>query len=148
MKKHLDREWLQREWIERHRLLRDIAAECGVSKQAVQQQAEKVGLKYLHPAERIDVSWLREQVEGEGRAQADIGREVGLSGSRISILCCRHGIKRPRQTKEERAARQRYYQNTRYRTDPEYRAMKKATAARWRKEHPAPLPRETEGRIR
>lgn len=140
MKEHLDRKWLQREWIEKHRLLKDIAAECGVSKEAVRQQAAKFGLKYLSPTERIDALWLREQVECKRRTQKDIGHEIGLSKDAVGILCRRHGIKRTQMSPAERLNRRtenaaRYFAK-RYSTDPDYRAGCIERAKRWQREHP------------
>lgn len=140
MRKHLDPDWLLREYGEKHRTLQSIGDECGVSRQAVKQAADKFGIEYVPVSKRIDIAWLREQREGNKRSQQDIADDLGIARQHIGILCLEHAIKRPERTKltrEQRNARNLSWQNRKYKTDPEYREMKKRSVVRWRKAHPA-----------
>ena len=129
------------EYGELHRTLADIGKECGVSRQAVKQAADKFGIKHVRVSERIDVAWLREQREAKKRSQQDIADELGISQHIVSRLCVKHKIEIPRRTQEERKDKRRAwsraYQNRRFATDPVYREAKKACTSRWQKAHPA-----------
>ena len=135
---HRDRGWLKEQL--KTRSLDDIGKECGVSKQAIDQMRIHVGLpapgKKPGVCDKIDVSWLREQVEVKRRFKKDIAADCGVSQKSLERHCIALGIRKQPFTPEERKARNNEYQNARYAADQEFRDRKLATAKAWAKENP------------
>jgi len=137
-KLHRDRDWLKEQL--KTRSLDDIGKECGVSKQAIDQMRIHLGLpspgKRPGVCDKINVSWLREQVEVKRRFKKDIAAECGVSQKSLSRHCTALGIRKKPFTPEERKVSKNAYQNARYAADPEFRDRKLATATAWAKENP------------
>jgi len=135
---HRDRDWLKEQL--KTRSLDDIGKECGVSKQAIDQMRIHVGLpapgKKPGVCDKIDVSWLCEQVEVKRRFRKDIAADCGVSKKSLDRRCIDLGIRKKPFTPEERKARNNEYQNARYATDPEFRDRKLATSNAWAKNNP------------
>ena len=137
-KLHRDRDWLKKQL--KTRSLDDIGKECGVSKQAIDQMRIHVGLpapgKKPGVCDKIDVSWLREQVEVKRMFKKDIAADCGVSAASLYRHCIDLGIRKQPFTPEERKAHDREHENTRYATDQEYRDRKRATTKAWAKNNP------------
>jgi len=137
-KLHRDRDWLKEQL--KTRSLDDIGKECGVSKQAIDQMRIHVGLpapgKRPGVCGKIDVSWLREQVEVKRRCRKDIAADCGVSQRSLERHCVALGIRKKHFTPKERKARNNEYQNARYAADQEFRDRKRATSNAWAKENP------------
>jgi len=131
---HLDRDWLQKQLVELGRPLEDVADECGVSKQAVQQLRDRREIpkpeKRTRAYETIDAKWLAEQIANR-RIYQDIADELSVSCNVVCRAVKAYKIKRPVYTPEERRVRGNKCQNKRYANDPELRARKARTARRW-----------------
>jgi transcriptional regulator with XRE-family HTH domain len=137
VKKRRDPAWLREQREVKGRSLKDIAEECGVTKQAIHDFCRRHDIRYVRPkaAAAVDIAWLRRETERR-RTQAELAAEAGVSIALIRHLQHIHGIKKPRLTKEEKqAARNAHYRN-RYTTDEEYRQRLLAAACAWHQAHP------------
>jgi plasmid maintenance system antidote protein VapI len=94
MKAQFGREWLQEEYGEKHRSMRDMAKECGVSRETIRVALKDCGIEYVSPRERIDIARVRKQIEGRGKSYRAVARELGVSHGMIARLCQENGIQR------------------------------------------------------
>jgi len=134
-----DIDWLREEFVVKRRTLRSIAAQCGVTKQAVSLYvvrhalvAERVPLYKLY----ADKEWLEQEYVKNRRTSANIAEECGVHVAVIVYHSRKHNLRRIPYTPEEVRERERVRQNAAYASDPEYRAMKISNTMRWREQHP------------
>lgn len=134
-----DIDWLREEFVVKRRTLSSIAAQCGVTKQAVSLYV----VDHALIAERnalykpyTNKEWLEQEFVKKRRTQANIAEECGVHVSIIIYHTRKRGLKRIPYTPEELRERARTQQNWAYASDPEYRAMKISNTMRWREQHP------------
>jgi transposase len=94
MRAQFGHEWLRIEFSEKHRLMKDMAAECGVSRETIRYALKEAGIEYVSPRKRIDVARVRKLVESRGRSYRAVAREFGVSHTTIVRLCQENGIQR------------------------------------------------------
>lgn len=68
-----------------------IAEEMGCSRTAIYKYRKSRGLEKEAAAFKLDPGWLREQ-KAQGRSDADIAQEFGVSQATVTNLRNRHGI--------------------------------------------------------
>ena len=128
-------EWLETELVTKRRTLKDIGDECGVTKEAIRQSANRLGL-YKPPLYlTLDKTWLKHEYIDLRRNQRSMAAEIGVGRLAISKALKLYGIVRIPFTKEENQSRRSTYHKHRYATDQEFRTRKMSHATSWRKSH-------------
>jgi lambda repressor-like predicted transcriptional regulator len=85
---------LEEEYFVKHRSMRDMAQECGVSRETIRVALKDCGIGYVAPRGRISVARVRKQIEGRGKSYRAVARELGVSHGTIARLCQENGIQR------------------------------------------------------
>jgi len=131
------REWLKEQYEVNGRTLQDIGNQFGVSKQRIQQLVKGFRLQKPNRSQylAIDEEWLRKKYIIDRKTAKTLAVEKGVSVWTIRRALKVYGLKRHIFTPEERRKRGNLRQNHAYKTDPAYRAKKRANVDRWQREH-------------
>ena len=91
-----DPEWLQRRHLDEHRPAGQIAAEIGVTPNAVRKALQRHNIDYItepvRPAELDSAEWLRSHHHHEGKSITDIAGALGVANSTVRAALHRHGL--------------------------------------------------------